>query len=145
MISIILNHQELRQFFDCYEIDVETAFFEAIDFAFRRNLPKKCKQIKQKVSQLFQKLRSADLIHNEEDKYFICYLALELVEEKSHMIWDEFILNLRRKQEFNKTKDEITVLEAILTNEIPQKLERVREAKGFLYQQRLTDIDLPED
>ena len=60
------------------------------------------------------------------------------------MIWDEFISNLSRKQEFNKTKDELKVFEAMLTNEIPQKLERVREIKEFLYQ-RLTTTDIPQE
>ncbi len=74
----------------------------------------------------------------------MCYLALELTEEKSKMIWDEFILNLSRKQEFSKSKNELKVFEEMLANEIPQKLKRVREVKEFSYQ-KSTTTDIPQD
>jgi hypothetical protein len=56
--SIILNHEELKQWFDLWEIDIEAVFFEAIDFAYRRNLPKRCKQIKETAKSLIQKIKA---------------------------------------------------------------------------------------
>jgi hypothetical protein len=54
------------------------------------------------------------VIHSSEDKYFMCYLVLDLIEDKGNIAWDEFIMNLTRKQEFNKTKEELKELHSLL-------------------------------
>ena len=47
--SIILNHSELRELFGYHKNDIQGILFEAIDYAYRRNLPKRCKQVKAKA------------------------------------------------------------------------------------------------
>jgi hypothetical protein len=81
-----------------WEIDIEAVFFESIDFAYRRNLPKRCKQIKETAKSIIQKIRAERDIETEEEKYMMCYMTLKLMKEKETEVWSEFITNLCMKQ-----------------------------------------------
>jgi hypothetical protein len=81
-----------------WEIDIEAVFFESIDFAYRRNLPKRCKQIKETAKSIIQKIKAERYIETEEEKYMMCYMTLKLMKEKETEVWGEFITNLCMKQ-----------------------------------------------
>jgi hypothetical protein len=48
--SIILNHEELKVLFNYGYHNIYQIFFESIDYAYRRNLPKRCKQMKSRIN-----------------------------------------------------------------------------------------------
>ena len=56
--------------------------FEAIDYAYRRNLEKRCNQTKKKVAKFINEAKKNQSIVSEEDHFFMCYAALKLVGEK---------------------------------------------------------------
>ena len=124
--SIILNHDELKQWFDYWYIDIETVFYEALEFAYRRNLPKRCKQIKDSTSSIIKKIKAQRDVQSEEDKYMMCYTALKLIGEKEKEIWSEFMTNLLMKQQYNKTELERQRLRLLLEKEIPLRFNDER-------------------
>jgi transcription initiation factor IIE alpha subunit len=56
--------------------------FEAIDYAYRRNLEKRCNQTKKKVSKFMNGVKKNQSTVSEENNFFMCYAALKLVGEK---------------------------------------------------------------
>ena len=77
-----MNHDSLKALFGYDQNDTEETLFEAIDYAYRRNLEKRCNQTKKKVAKFFEVVKQNDTVISEEEKFFMCYTALKLVGEK---------------------------------------------------------------
>lgn len=130
--SIILRHTQLKEFFNYYEIDIEEAFFESIDYAYRRNLPKRCRQVKQRARLIISRFKSNHFVLSENQVYMVCYMTLKLIDEKEKEIWSEFLNNLTMKKRFNQTQQELERLENVLGKEIPLEFEEVTQAHDVI-------------
>ncbi len=74
-----------------------------------------------------RQFKNSHTIKSEQDKYFMCYLALKLIAEKEGEIWDEFVNNLKMKKEFNMTEEQSKNVDALLRQQIPIKFNTLSQ------------------